>query len=246
MHDDEAVYLTPAEGFDLLADTYDARLSGDPGVLLETAAVLGALPSLTGAIVADLGCGTGRYTRQLVRLGAARTLGVDLSEAMLARAAHLARRAELPIEWLRGDLNDTIALPDASLDVAVCARVVSFLPKLEAPFVRIARLLRPGGFLVVSEIHPGELAAARAASTAAFRKDRAPYLRFTSFEGRECRLPRTPHRTADLFAAARAAGLILERLDEPVADSRLAATCPAVQDRIGVPLALVMTLRRGA
>lgn len=244
MRDDDAVYLSPADGFELLADTYDSRQSGDPTILLETTATLAALPPLTGARVVDLGCGTGRYALQLARLGAAQVVGLDLSVEMLARTEHKARRAERTLDLVQGDLRESLPLPEGAFDAAVCALTVSFLPELEAPLARMARLLRPGGVLVLSELHPWGLAAERAASAARLRNDRAPYLRFTSAAGQECRIPRAVHGIGALFNAARAAGLTLERLDEPAADSRLAASFPSVRDRIGMPLSLTLTLRK--
>lgn len=241
---DDAVYLTPGEGFDLLADTYDARQAGDPTLLLETTATLAALPPLTGARVADLGCGTGRYALQMARLGARQVVGLDLSSEMLAQAERKARRANLTIDLAHGDLREPLPLAEGTFDAAVCALTTSFLEELEPALVHMTRILRPGGVLVVSELHPWGLATARADAAVNRRHDRAPYLRFMSAAGQECRIPRSVHGIGALFNAARAAGLILERLDEPAADSRLASQFPAVRDRVGMPLALVLTLRR--
>ena len=127
--DDDALYFSPAEGFDRLADTYDLRLSGNPVLLLETTQTLAALPNIAGKAVADIGCGTGRYATQLMRLGASKVAGVDLSPAMLEVALRKAQKAELPIEWGVGDLNGRIPIPDATLDAAVCALTLSFIER---------------------------------------------------------------------------------------------------------------------
>jgi len=243
-----ALYVCPADGFKELADTYDQRMAGNPVLLLESTETLAALPDLTGAIVADLGCGTGRYALQMARLGAERVLGVDLVPEMLAVARRKARRAELEdrIEWCAGDLSGAEELPieEELVDAAVCALTLSFLTDPASAFARMARVLRPGGVLVVSDYHPHGLCEARAESLEAGGKEKAPYLRFTSADGEECRIAQTPHLTGTLFAAARAAGLRLDYLAEPLADARLANTYAGLRDRVGTPLALVLRFVR--
>ncbi|MES2461568.1 MAG: class I SAM-dependent methyltransferase [Armatimonadota bacterium] len=248
MPDTDALFLSPTDAFGELADTYDARLAGNPLLLLESGAVLAMLPDLTQAgRVADLACGTGRYALQLARLGPQEVIGVDISPEMLAVARRKALRAELPVTWLTGDLSGAIPLPDSCLDAAVCALALSFLPDLPTAFAEIARTLAPDGVLIISDSHPHGLAVARAASQAVFAKDRASYFRFTSAAGQECRIAQTPHTTAEIFGAAQKAGLLLEQMAEPVVDHRLASTYgQGLRDKIGIPLALVMRFRKQA
>jgi len=109
-----AVYLSPADGFDELAPTYDQRLAGNPLFALESRAVLSALPDLSGKRIADIGCGTGRYALQLARMGAASVVGVDLSPEMLAVATRKATRGDLGdfVTWRRGDLLERLRLAE--------------------------------------------------------------------------------------------------------------------------------------
>jgi ubiquinone/menaquinone biosynthesis C-methylase UbiE len=246
LSDHDALYLSPTDGFAELADTYDARLSSTPLLLLESGSVLAMLPELNGANrVADLACGTGRYAFQLAPLGPQEVIGIDLSPEMLTAARRKARRTELPITWQTGDLNGGLPLPDSSLDAAVCALALSFLPDLAPAFTEISRTLVPNGIFVLSDYHPQGLCMARAASQATFAKDRAPYFRFTSAGGQECRILQTPHTVSDLFTAAQAAGLSLEQILEPAVDHRLASTYgQGLRDKIGIPLALVMRFRK--
>jgi len=246
----DAHYLSPADGFRELADTYDQRMAGNPLFLLESTQTLAALPSLGGRVVADLGCGTGRYALQLARMGAERVFGVDLVPEMLEVARRKARRAELSdlVEWHEGDasVSGGLPLPDASVDVAVCALTLSFVPEPAPALAEMARVLKPGGSLVVSDYHPHGLCAARGEGfEESGGRDKAPYLRFTSAAGDECRVAQTPHLVADIFAAARAAGLTLDHVAEPLADRRLANTYAGLRGLVGVPLALVLRLVKG-
>ena len=77
--DDDASYLSVAEGFSRLADTYDARLAGHPTILLEQTETLAALPRLTDLRVGDIGCGTGRYALRLGEFGAGEVIGPSTS-----------------------------------------------------------------------------------------------------------------------------------------------------------------------
>lgn len=238
--DDDAFYLNPTDGFHRLADTYDARFSGHPLLLLETTQTLAALPNLAGKSVGDIGCGTGRHALQFARFGARHVVGIDFCSTMLTYAQRKAERAELPIEFGIGDLTGHLPLPDGVLDAAVCALTLSFIDDLRPTFRELARILKRRGTLVISERHPHMLLAERAASVAAFRKDKAPYLRFADLEGRECRIPQHPHTFSDYINAAHAAGLRLDFATEPLVDHRLAVTHTSLKEQLGLPLALIL------
>lgn len=238
----DASYLSPAAGFDELAATYDQRLAGNPVLLLESAETLAALPDLHGKRALDVGCGTGRYALQMARLGADTVMGIDLSPAMLDVAARKAERGDLAdaLIWKRGDVSEALATEAGGTDVLVCALTLSFLPGVRAAFAEMARALAPAGTLVVSDYHPHGLAQARAAASGASgNRERFPFLRFTSAGGEECRIAQYVHTISDYFFAARAAGLTLDHLAEPVADPRLAATYHGFAVPTGVPLAVV-------
>ncbi|MFZ1425883.1 MAG: class I SAM-dependent methyltransferase, partial [Geminicoccaceae bacterium] len=76
-------------------------------------------------------------------------VGVDASPAMLARA-----RAKLPqARFEQGDLT-ALPLPDASVDAALCALALVHLPDLRPALAELARVVRPGGRIVISDVHP--------------------------------------------------------------------------------------------
>ncbi|HWB31038.1 MAG TPA: metalloregulator ArsR/SmtB family transcription factor [Vicinamibacterales bacterium] len=114
-------------------------------------ALLGLLPP--DWTVGDLGCGTG------VALGAiaphvARVVGVDASDEMLASAR--ARVRDLTnVELRRGSL-ESLPLADASLDAAVMMLVLHHLPAPAAALSEAARVLKPGGRLLIVDMTPHE------------------------------------------------------------------------------------------
>jgi SAM-dependent methyltransferase len=117
----------------------------------EWPALRALLPALDGLRVVDLGCGFGWFCRWARAQGAARVLGIDVSERMLARA--LETTHDPAIAYTRADL-ERPALPPASFDLAYSALVFHYLVRLDALIAGVHRALVPGGRLVFSVEHP--------------------------------------------------------------------------------------------
>ena len=118
---------------------------------IEHQQVLALLPEVRGLTVLDAGCGSGRYLQVLSERGA-RTIGMDLSPAMLERAKQSNARLA------RADLR---ALPfDAmSIDLVVCGLALGDFGEIELALTEIARVLCPGGQVIYSVVHPAGEAA---------------------------------------------------------------------------------------
>lgn len=108
-------------------------------------ALVGALvpPEL---VIADLGCGTGSFTRELARSGA-RVIGVDRSAAMLKHARR--RLGELDRVELHQASLEALPIPDRHCHVAVFALVLSYVADVERVLREAHRILAPGGRLLV-------------------------------------------------------------------------------------------------
>ena len=113
---------------------------------VEQAVVLALLPAVGRSRVLDAGCGTGRYARLLRARGAA-VVGIDLSHAMLTRA----RGIGAPL--VRGDVA-ALPLAAATFDLVLSGLCVVDVPALPPVLTEYARVLRAGGVVVYSTLHP--------------------------------------------------------------------------------------------
>ncbi len=107
-------------------------------------------------VVADLGCGTGDLAARLARR-VRRVVAVDRSAAMLRAAGR--RVAGLDnVELHRADL-EALPLDDGSCDAALLVLALTYVPDPAAVLREAARVLKPGGVLVVADLvrHDDEL-----------------------------------------------------------------------------------------
>lgn len=120
-----------------------------------------SLPSLLGLrqcghepwMLLDLGCGTGRVGNWVARQWGVPVVGVDPSSAMIRTAHH---RAAPGARYLHR-LGQCTGLPAASVDAAWAAFVAVCLPDLATlrqVAVELARVVRPGGRVVLLDSHP--------------------------------------------------------------------------------------------
>jgi ArsR family transcriptional regulator len=107
------------------------------------------------SLLVDLGTGTGRML-ELFAPRASRALGFDLSHDMLTYARMKLERAGLANAQARhGDLYN-LPLPDGAADAVILHQVLHFLDDPAAAIAEAARLLKPGGKLLVVDFAPHE------------------------------------------------------------------------------------------
>ena len=134
------------EGYSQLRRSVEG-LAGAP----EWPALRALLPDLRGLNVVDLGCGYGWFCRWAREQGAARVLGLDVSEKMLAQAT--AATSDTGLAYARADM-EKLELPEASFDVAYSSLALHYIEDLAGLFATVHRALVPHGRLVFSIEHP--------------------------------------------------------------------------------------------
>jgi SAM-dependent methyltransferase len=141
----EAAYDELADEY--VAETEESAYNADLAIPGTKALV----PDVAGKRVLDAGCGAGAYAGWLADEGA-EVVGVDVSEAMLARARE---RAGDRVEFRRHDLSDPLAFAeDDGFDGVVSGLALSYVEDWRSVFAEFARVLTDGGFVVFSTTHP--------------------------------------------------------------------------------------------
>ena len=143
----QPIRLSPTEAYERWAASYD----DNPNALLtlEERCLRPLLTGVAGQLVLDVACGTGRRVAQLNNAGA-RACGTDLTRAMLARAV---AKAGIPGRCAEAD---ALRLPfgDSTADLVLSSFLAGYVESLPLLFAELARVARPGGRIVLSELHP--------------------------------------------------------------------------------------------
>jgi trans-aconitate 2-methyltransferase len=170
--DRPAVRAIPRKGHLLSADTWDperyARFAAARARPFFD--LLDLVAPIPGGRAVDLGCGTGELTSELHRrTGAAETVGIDSSEAMLAKAAPHAGGG---LRFERGDI--AAFAPCEPYDLVFSNAAYHWVPDHPALLARLTRAVRAGGqlaFQVPDNFdHPSHVAAEKTAAEEPFAR----------------------------------------------------------------------------
>lgn len=180
-------------GYEQWSATYDQPLRLFP---IEEPPMRQLIEAIAPGTVLDAACGTGRYSLVLAERGH-QVIGVDQSAAMLEIA-----RGKLPAaDFRQADLTE-LPLPDHSVDAVVCALALVHIPDVAPALREFARVLRPGGRVIISDVHPFLVSLGWQAQFPAPGEGRG-FIRL------HC------HFASEYVSAANAAGLRLRSLAEP-------------------------------
>ncbi|KAK5045101.1 hypothetical protein LTR84_010249 [Exophiala bonariae] len=157
-------YLETAQAYDLWANVYDT--DGNFLQALDSIQMKHWLPRMLTRLdsdrrprpwnVVDLGCGTGRNTAALVEVADLKVIGLDVSPGMLTVARERLKDV-VASGRLKLDVLDLIEQPvPASLDnwadAIVSTLVIEHIPA-DRFFRQASRMLKPGGFLLLTNMH---------------------------------------------------------------------------------------------
>ena len=229
---------------------------------VNTPAFVTMLPDVRGLRGLDIGCGEGANTRKLARLGA-RMQAIDVAPTFIRHAKATEVAAPLGVQYV---VADGMKLPFANdtFDFATAFMSLMEMADHGAALKEAARVLHPGGFFQFSIIHPCFAPPHRRVVRDAYGRAQsievARYFEptnghvnewiFTDLPAKERKRVepmRTPmfHRTLSSWVdVICAAGLMIEKLGEPVATEAQAAAEPAVADTRIAPLFLHVRVRK--
>lgn len=117
---------------------------------IERRLILELLGEVKGLRVLDVGCGDGELAVALSELGG-EVVGVDLSPAMIEAAERRAQKSGLKVAFKVASAQK-LPFRDAQFDVVVAVTVLCFVRDTAPVFQEMARVMRPGGRLVIGEL----------------------------------------------------------------------------------------------
>ena len=229
---------------------------------LNTPAFFTMLPNVDGLKVLDIGCGEGHNTRLLAQRGASVT-AVDIAEVFLRYAIESEQRDPLGIDYR---LASAVELPFANetFDAATAFMSLMDVPETDRVLSEAFRVVKPGGFLQFSIVHPCFDTPHRRNLRDAHRKTYAIEVGdyFLELDGRidewlfkaapaeekrglrKFRIPRFTRPLSRWLNLIVDAGFQLERVEEPRPSDETVAKCPDLQDAQVVSYFLHLRVRK--
>ncbi len=107
--------------------------------------------------VLDVGCGGGILSESMARAGA-RVLGIDLAQPLLDVAQLHALEGKVEVEYRAVAAEDLAAERPGAFDVVTCMEMLEHVPDPAVTLAALAKLVRPGGDVVVSTLNRNPLA----------------------------------------------------------------------------------------
>lgn len=215
------------EAYDRWSITYDQK--ANPLAALDEEGLSPRLDlvgyDLRGKRALDLGCGTGRNSLRLRRLGAEVT-GLDFSREMLALAAN----KSTDIRLIEHDLASPLPFADGTFDFLVCTLVLEHLESLEPVFTEMLRVCAPKGWIYLSDLHP----------TLRLRGGRAQFT--DRVHGEEVQPRGYGHQVSEYVLSILRAGLIIEDMREHFGTASLVKRFPQTEPHLGWPMLLSFVL----
>ena len=138
---------------DLGPDVYARWRASKLGAIterLERQLILELVGDVSGCRILDVGCGDGEFAVELKKRGAI-VVGIDASAEMIDAAKGRSKLQNASIDFQVG-MAEHIPFPAEQFDVVTAITILCFVDDATPVFREIARVLRPGGRLVIGEL----------------------------------------------------------------------------------------------
>jgi 2-polyprenyl-3-methyl-5-hydroxy-6-metoxy-1,4-benzoquinol methylase len=211
---------------------------------------LALLADVRGKRVLDAGCGEGRFARMLAERGA-KVTAFDFSPRMIEHARAAETASPLGIEYLVVDMTNLSRFASETFDIVVAYLSIIDVPDYERALMEIARVVRNGGELHFSIVHPCFLPPVaswepRKPGMIPIRDADKLYKKIDNyFPAREVRFrmwPTAPAETinyhrpiSDYAHACRNAGLLIRDIIEPVPTPEILAERDYLREHVRAP-----------
>jgi SAM-dependent methyltransferase len=123
---------------------------------LEKPAMYSKLPTVTGKSILCIGCGTGEECDYLLKQGAKRVVGVDISSGLIEEA----KKSYPEVEFYEMDM-EKLEFPEDSFDFVYSSLVMHYLEDWKKALANIYTVIKPGAIFLFSTHHPAVWGAER-------------------------------------------------------------------------------------
>jgi SAM-dependent methyltransferase len=138
---------------DLTPEVYARWRTSELGTIterLERRLVLARIGEVKDRAALEIGCGDGHLAVKLAEMGA-NVRAIDASPAMISAARELADAHGTDVNFTVGEAHELL-FPDEAFDIVVAVTILCFVEHAAPVFKEIARVLKPGGHLVIGEL----------------------------------------------------------------------------------------------
>jgi SAM-dependent methyltransferase len=214
---------------------------------------------VAGKVAGQFCCNNGRELLSVVKMGARTGIGFDIAENFIEEARRIAKKAGLSASFHATDIADIPATFDDTVDVGlITAGALTWFGDLGGFFQKVARVLAPGGTLLIHEIHPytNMLAMAGEPPFDAAHPDRVAYSYFRTepwvetdgvdYVGGTTYASKPfysySHTVAGIINAIARSGMVIEEMHEYPKD--VSSSFGHLDDQ-GIPLSYLLRARKG-
>ena len=218
--------LPTGKGYNLWAEQYETN--ANPMTGLDEIVFLKQFPlqNIKAKTVLDIGCGTGRLSRQIAKADA-KVIGIDISEKMLEQE----RKKDSTSTYIHYKANNAFPF-EQKFDFITSNLVLEHINNLDFFFKEIARVSLKTSFIYISAMHPAMLLK----GTQANFKD--------AKTGKEFRPKGYPHQIADFVQSMNNSDLLITKMNEYNGTKKLVAKFPKAERYLNWPMLLTFELRK--